>query len=1154
VIFRLYSRQANPLGWPSEEQGAEMRRLAREATAAYEEAFRLTPSDFERACVYARWHELHTMRRFEADSLSLRDGSLLERLNEPIDERLSKQVSLLRSRASRALDPVMVSGKLIGDEAKTIFLDVLADEYARLGRIGVPDGVFNEVLEDIPVFLQGAIHSSVLAEPKKYYITLRYHIWYALTGPRPDKIDNEYIDKQIETVNRYIHEGFAEEPLEYEEAMSKTFLELVELERGNRFIPRFKQPLWPFEWSQARNKYQKSIEGDILEKIDKTVTRIIEYENQEMSRVSRLRTIDDIEKRIRDNVTSSIRSLAASLTSELMSYQRPLYYQMPPGIGTIGYSGTGHSTSSIMVWIISDEKPVPPYPWKKRITPIDSCTASTRRIAGRVLKALAQGEMATLDTLIVESRDFSKQDVRKLARELNDNLYATELENIQDINDILIEDAWSWSAVRIRPPANKAESTLVLVFQWKTREYWLAWAGVVEEWSGRSLASLLEELKPGLELPPVPEPVEIVTPADIASVDDISEMESLESLDAGHRWRVQLALVNGDSLTPLKLLYCRAEWTDENRPPKPVPFGRYIAQHLGPVIWTLSKEGFRESGPEPNSRPAPPMSLRGDGCVYVATLPLSGFKQTYVQVYSAFDGRELARHCISPAESSFWTWGRFMAHQKGKSLGVATDFKAARPGMPAFRPIHTLPEKTPKEKDISINLSLKDGFFVLKVDKRILPTQGSRLLARWWLNDRLVLPQASEDLTFPENADTEGLANLLRLPAAPPTVSLKAKPGDKISLQVMLSPDRLGSPSITNMFEQSIACLTGDDLPPIPVLSNRISFKADSEMLTQSSPRAATAASFKELTEAIKKENVRKVRSLVATCPQLVYFRDSSNRIALDYVCYERPRARYIWRWKIGGDVTARYWKKMAEIAGILIDYGADVNAKARRRKTPLQVLLDSEKSFGQDENAPPVELVQLLLDRGADLDVGSTGRGSTEGTVLHQAVGVIQPRNSKRLIPVVEILLDYGADVFAISEPWKSEPVFDMVDSMKQKGNAELAAMISKYGEKRRKVLEQKVRLGVEEFLSSIRHAGEKELLALNEELPIVPGLEWLSVGRMLQKELGPALEGLGGIDKLSLKGNWAEVLLPTGLEGCLLYTSPSPRDRTRSRMPSSA
>ena len=33
-----------------------------------------------------------------------------------------------------------------------------------------------------------------------------------------------------------------------------------------------------------------------------------------------------------------------------------------------------------------------------------------------------------------------------------------------------------------------------------------------------------------------------------------------------------------------------------------------------------------------------------------------------------------------------------------------------------------------------------------------------------------------------------------------------------------------------------------------------------------------------------------------------------------------------------------------------------------------------------------------------------------------------------------------------------------------------------------------------------------------------------------------------------------YGTVLVLVGLGGCLLYTSPSPRDRTRSRMPSSA
>ena len=45
----------------------------------------------------------------------------------------------------------------------------------------------------------------------------------------------------------------------------------------------------------------------------------------------------------------------------------------------------------------------------------------------------------------------------------------------------------------------------------------------------------------------------------------------------------------------------------------------------------------------------------------------------------------------------------------------------------------------------------------------------------------------------------------------------------------------------------------------------------------------------------------------------------------------------------------------------------------------------------------------------------------------------------------------------------------------------------------------------------------------------------------------------------EISKKGSYVEIIdfnnLPNGLLGiCLLYTSPSPRDRTRSRMPSSA
>ena len=45
-----------------------------------------------------------------------------------------------------------------------------------------------------------------------------------------------------------------------------------------------------------------------------------------------------------------------------------------------------------------------------------------------------------------------------------------------------------------------------------------------------------------------------------------------------------------------------------------------------------------------------------------------------------------------------------------------------------------------------------------------------------------------------------------------------------------------------------------------------------------------------------------------------------------------------------------------------------------------------------------------------------------------------------------------------------------------------------------------------------------------------------------------------IGASDMVKLSdGNWA-LACETEMDDCLLYTSPSPRDRTRSRMPSSA
>ena len=53
--------------------------------------------------------------------------------------------------------------------------------------------------------------------------------------------------------------------------------------------------------------------------------------------------------------------------------------------------------------------------------------------------------------------------------------------------------------------------------------------------------------------------------------------------------------------------------------------------------------------------------------------------------------------------------------------------------------------------------------------------------------------------------------------------------------------------------------------------------------------------------------------------------------------------------------------------------------------------------------------------------------------------------------------------------------------------------------------------------------------------------------------RDLPPAVRDWPNLPDNARLGS-GEVAILLGINGCLLYTSPSPRDRTRSRMPSSA
>ena len=69
---------------------------------------------------------------------------------------------------------------------------------------------------------------------------------------------------------------------------------------------------------------------------------------------------------------------------------------------------------------------------------------------------------------------------------------------------------------------------------------------------------------------------------------------------------------------------------------------------------------------------------------------------------------------------------------------------------------------------------------------------------------------------------------------------------------------------------------------------------------------------------------------------------------------------------------------------------------------------------------------------------------------------------------------------------------------------------------------------------------------------IEILPNMLWATLNTILAAGIGYAIAAVVGL--LFLLGQRTPIKIVNMINSCLLYTSPSPRDRTRSRMPSSA
>ncbi len=391
-----YDRVAAKGGWPNADEAVVYRRLARECTTAFEEAFRLAPSRFDRGQLYALWHEVSCRGYFDADSELMRSGSpLVQQLDEVELKRLDAQTAAFREAVLKGLDG-NDHARQLAPEARGKFADVFSEEFRKVASIGVPDNVFAELLRDVPEYLRVNVHDSWLDNPDKKRLGLEHHIWCALTVPGPDRIERQVLDARAREYADSIHEK-VDLAIENDVLFpgghprcSEWFLEVYETHKDNRFFPVFREATPPQEWDRSTAHFKK----EVLPLADLLKAALQEYEKE----LAELETNPKYRKsrsgqELKDMKLRQITKNRSERTSTLLSFCRSdatrtfngfrlhCLRSQVPGMAVWGLDGSP-TPSDMSPWNAVDARPIGAFPVRQAVTSEES-TAMTEEKASR---------------------------------------------------------------------------------------------------------------------------------------------------------------------------------------------------------------------------------------------------------------------------------------------------------------------------------------------------------------------------------------------------------------------------------------------------------------------------------------------------------------------------------------------------------------------------------------------------------------------------------------------------------------------------------------------------------------------------------------------------------------------------------------------------
>ena len=362
--------------------------------------------------------------------------------------------------------------------------------------------------------------------------------------------------------------------------------------------------------------------------------------------------------------------------------------------------------------------------------------------------------------------------------------------------------------------------------------------------------------------------------AEIAEVRTLEELRQAEAHRLANGWEVRLGLGEpGDEAGPSRLLYCMAKYVGEGEPR--IAFkGAFRGRLLGPVFFTLAEDEHAR-GQMAMQATAPAEALYG---AVLAT----AWRGNYVVRVRGQEGKVVCRRLIKVVDERPCYWAQFATGRrrlvrKGAAPWVVRRrVAAAMPTFPQAAPLvllrdgqialhggprggMPLPGRIPPgepwasfltnpevwarkkgEPAHPLQLTLEDDAFVVRSWFRLVTWPDLRLLARWWVEGKPVVPPRTDRIEATSLGRAIAYGRVMKVAFALPDYLGELGVGDRVGLQVLYSPGMVRQLPRTRPAGELLRAVEPAHAAAanVPLLSNRLDLVLTRDLLEWQKRRA----------------------------------------------------------------------------------------------------------------------------------------------------------------------------------------------------------------------------------------------------------------------------------------------------------------------------